>query len=133
MYGEMCSLHVSEKDFYFCHGDHLGSANWITNADGDAVQYIHYAPYGELIANQIPYGYDEYIFIFICGALYFHYASILLPLCFRCRDNVGCKGKKMTSYFGAYWNDPFAFHSCEHLVTISRPLLTSPMGDAEPL
>ncbi|MBQ7439344.1 MAG: hypothetical protein IJ548_01745 [Paludibacteraceae bacterium] len=48
-----------EKEVYFYHGDHLSSANWITNADGDAVQYIHYAPYGELIANQIPYGYDE--------------------------------------------------------------------------
>ena len=31
--------------------DHLGSANWITDAFGDPVQYIHYAPYGELIAN----------------------------------------------------------------------------------
>jgi RHS repeat-associated protein len=48
-----------EKEIYYYHGDHLGSANWITNADGDAVQYIHYAPYGELIANQIPHGYDE--------------------------------------------------------------------------
>jgi len=48
-----------ETNIFYYHGDHLGSANWITNADGDAVQYIHYAPYGELIANQIPYGYDE--------------------------------------------------------------------------
>ena len=40
-----------EKDIYFYHGDHLGSANWITDAYGDPVQYIHYAPYGELIAN----------------------------------------------------------------------------------
>ena len=41
------------------HGDHLGSANWITDAFGDPVQYIHYAPYGELIANQQTIGYDE--------------------------------------------------------------------------
>lgn len=48
-----------EDHIYFYHGDHLGSANWITDMDGHAVQYIHYAPYGELIANQAPYGYDE--------------------------------------------------------------------------
>ena len=46
-------------NIYYYHGDHLGSANWITDANGDAVQYIHYAPYGELIENQIPYLYDE--------------------------------------------------------------------------
>ena len=33
--------------------------NWITDAQGMPVQYIHYAPYGELIANQTPYLYDE--------------------------------------------------------------------------
>jgi len=41
------------------HGDHLGSANWITDSKGDPVQYIHYAPFGELIANQMSNGYDE--------------------------------------------------------------------------
>jgi RHS repeat-associated protein len=41
------------------HGDHLGSANWITDSKGDPVQYIHYAPFGELIANQRPCDYDE--------------------------------------------------------------------------
>ena len=30
----------------------IGSAHWITDAYGEAIQYIHYAPYGELIANQ---------------------------------------------------------------------------------
>ena len=48
-----------EADVYFYHGDHLGSANWITDADGKPIQYIHYAPYGELIANQQTIGYDE--------------------------------------------------------------------------
>lgn len=41
------------------HGDHLGSANWITDGTGTAIQYIHYAPYGELIANQVAGSYDE--------------------------------------------------------------------------
>ena len=48
-----------EKEVYFYHGDHLGSANWITDYTGAPIQYIHYAPYGELIDNQVPYGYDE--------------------------------------------------------------------------
>ena len=48
-----------EDDVYFYHGDHLGSASWITDADGKPVQYIHYAPYGEQIANQQTIGYDE--------------------------------------------------------------------------
>ena len=48
-----------EEDIYFYHGDHLGSANWITGAKGIPIQYIHYAPYGELISNQQAAGYDE--------------------------------------------------------------------------
>ena len=48
-----------EKEVYFYHGDHLGSATWITDYTGAPIQYIHYAPYGELIDNQVPYGYDE--------------------------------------------------------------------------
>ena len=48
-----------EKDVYFYHGDHLGSASWITDYTGAPIQYIHYAPYGELIANQQMIGYDE--------------------------------------------------------------------------
>ena len=41
-----------ENERYFTHIDHLGSANWITESSGIPVQYIHYAPYGELMANQ---------------------------------------------------------------------------------
>ena len=48
-----------DKEVYFYHGDHLGSASWITEAGGKPIQYIHYAPYGELIANQQAIGYDE--------------------------------------------------------------------------
>ena len=40
-----------EPNIYFYHGDHLGSANWITESVGKPIQYIHYAPYGELIAD----------------------------------------------------------------------------------
>ncbi|MBO7457542.1 MAG: hypothetical protein J6T71_06955 [Paludibacteraceae bacterium] len=41
------------------HSDHLGSANWITDVGGNPIQYIHYAPYGELIANRQVAWYDE--------------------------------------------------------------------------
>lgn len=47
------------QNVYFFHGDHLGSASWITDAGGNPIQYIHYAPYGELIANKQTIGYDE--------------------------------------------------------------------------
>ena len=43
---------------FFYPGDYLGSASWITDETGHPVQYIHYAPYGELITNQTT-GYDE--------------------------------------------------------------------------
>ena len=55
-YGE---VREEETKRYFYHEDHLGSANWITDYTGAPIQYIHYAPYGELIDNQVLYGYDE--------------------------------------------------------------------------
>ena len=54
-YGEV----REEKEKFFYHGDHLGSANWITDYTGTPIQYIHYAPYGELIDNQHATQYDE--------------------------------------------------------------------------
>lgn len=47
------------NNVYFTHSDHLGSASWITDKTGKPIQYIHYAPYGEYIANQRDGGYDE--------------------------------------------------------------------------
>ncbi len=43
---------------YFYHTDHLGSANWVTNGD-EAVQFIHYMPYGEMWYNQRGSAYNE--------------------------------------------------------------------------
>ena len=48
-----------EDEVYFYHGDHLGSANWITDIKGDAIQYMHYAPYGEMWYNQQGSAYNE--------------------------------------------------------------------------
>ena len=47
------------NEIYYTHSNHLGSANWITDVKGKPIQYIHYAPYGELIANKQTIGYDE--------------------------------------------------------------------------
>ena len=55
-YGQINS---QTEDIYFTHSDHLGSANWITDGGGLPIQYIHYAPYGELIDNQQASWYDE--------------------------------------------------------------------------
>ena len=54
-YGEV----REEKEKFFYHSDHLGYANWITDYTGAPIQYIHYAPYGELIDNQQATQYDE--------------------------------------------------------------------------
>ena len=51
--------HGEEKEVYFYHSDHLGSANWITDFSGVAVQHIQYLPYGEPYINQRPFGYSE--------------------------------------------------------------------------
>jgi len=34
------------------HPDHLGSASWVTDADGKAVQHLHYLPWGENFVDQ---------------------------------------------------------------------------------
>jgi RHS repeat-associated protein len=32
---------------YFYHPDHLGSSSWITDRSGQAIQHLHYLPFGE--------------------------------------------------------------------------------------
>ncbi len=54
-----CTEHSDEKEIFYFHGDHLGSASWITETNGKPIQYIHYAPYGEFIDNQRTIDYDE--------------------------------------------------------------------------
>ncbi len=39
-----------EDMVFFSHSDHLGSANWVTDKYGKPIQYMHYAPYGEMMA-----------------------------------------------------------------------------------
>jgi RHS repeat-associated protein len=41
-----------EKLQYFYHSDHLGSASFVTNAEGAVMQHLQYFPYGELFVSQ---------------------------------------------------------------------------------
>ncbi len=44
---------------YYYHGDHLGSASWITNRTGSPVQHLQYMPYGEPFVNERTSSYEE--------------------------------------------------------------------------
>ena len=41
-----------EKEVYFYHSDHLGSASWITDSIGIPIQHLQYLPYGEPYIDQ---------------------------------------------------------------------------------
>ena len=56
---DMRAIHHDEPDVYFYHSDHLGSASWITDNDGVAVQHLQYLPYGERYVDQRVTGYQE--------------------------------------------------------------------------
>ena len=47
------------EEVYFYHSDHLGSASWITDGTGSAIQHLQYLPYGEEFVNQRTAGYQE--------------------------------------------------------------------------
>ena len=48
-----------EQDVFFYHSDHLGSASWITDGDGNPVQHLQYLPFGQPLVDQHPAGYQE--------------------------------------------------------------------------
>ena len=48
-----------EETFYY-HGDHLGSASWITDKNGIPVQHLQYLPFGEpYVSQHAAGGYEE--------------------------------------------------------------------------
>ena len=62
--GELVNKYRGQNDrenkAYFYHGDHLGSANWITDADARIIHNYQYTPFGELIIdNSWDSNYDE--------------------------------------------------------------------------
>ena len=48
----------NEPDCYWYHPDHLGSASWVTDNNGEVVQYLYYLPWGEDFKNQRRNGYS---------------------------------------------------------------------------
>ena len=52
LYELMGSSPEPEDERYWYHPDHLGSSSWITFSDGEAVQHLHYLPFGEDLVNQ---------------------------------------------------------------------------------
>jgi len=53
------AVNGTETNVYYTHNDHLGSASWITDRYAHPTQYLHYLPYGQLLANQKATTYDE--------------------------------------------------------------------------
>ena len=53
------NLTNSVEPVYYFHSDHLGSASWITNGTGAAVQHLLYLPFGEHFVNERNTAYDE--------------------------------------------------------------------------
>ena len=58
-YGYSNAEVLSENDVYFYHSDHLGSTSYITDKDGNAVQYIAYKPFGETLIDEHAVSYDS--------------------------------------------------------------------------
>ena len=53
-----------ETDCYWYHPDHLGSSSWITFSDGEAIQHLHYLPWGENFVDQRSSTFDGARFTF---------------------------------------------------------------------
>ena len=50
-YTYLTNLYAGAGQF-FCHSDHLGSASWITEARGEAIQHLQYCPFGEPLVDE---------------------------------------------------------------------------------
>ncbi len=48
-----------EEGIYYYHPDHLGSASWITDRNGQPIQHLQYLPYGETKLDQRTGSYSE--------------------------------------------------------------------------
>lgn len=57
--GKQCCADTVSIPLRYYHGDHLGSASWITNGNGTPVQHLQYMPYGEPLVNEKTTSYEE--------------------------------------------------------------------------
>ena len=58
-YGYSNAEGIEEKDIYFYHSDHLGSTSYITDANGEATQFVCYKPYGEALVDEHNTSYEQ--------------------------------------------------------------------------
>ena len=59
MLHRLSEIEEPETKIYYYHSDHLGSASWITDSSGQAVQHMQYLPYGETKLDQRTSSYHE--------------------------------------------------------------------------
>lgn len=52
--------HSEERDIFYYHKDHLGSSAWITHSNGEAIQYMHYLPFGENFITQHSHDWSDW-------------------------------------------------------------------------
>ncbi|MBP5419479.1 MAG: RHS repeat-associated core domain-containing protein, partial [Bacteroidales bacterium] len=58
-YGYSNAEGLEENDIYFYHSDHLGSTSYITDANGNATQFVCYKPYGESLVDEHNTTYEQ--------------------------------------------------------------------------
>lgn len=49
----------SQSDVYYLHGDHLGTATYVTNSNAETTQFFLNLPFGETMAEQMTGAYDN--------------------------------------------------------------------------
>ena len=98
-----------EETYYF-HGNHLGSANWITTATASPTQFLLHLPYGEEFVKQLSGSYDER-FTFTgkekdieTGYYYFGARFDNVDLGFMSVDPMADKYPSMSPYAYCAWN-----------------------------
>ena len=100
---------------YYFHSDHLGSASWISDGTGGAVQHLLYLPFGEHFVNERSAAYDER-FTFTgkekdieTGYYYFGARFDNVDLGFMSVDPMTDKYPSLTPYNYCAWN-PIIFY-----------------------
>jgi len=56
---ELSNKNGAQPNVYYLHGDHLGTANFVTEQHGDATQFFINLPFGETMAEQMTGIYDN--------------------------------------------------------------------------
>ncbi|MBR4199401.1 MAG: hypothetical protein IKQ94_11590 [Bacteroidales bacterium] len=101
--------YANEETYYF-HGNHLGSANWVTLQNASPTQFLLHLPYGEEFVKQLSGSYDER-FTFTgkekdieTGYYYFGARFDNVDLGFMSVDPMADKYPEITPYHYCHWN-----------------------------